>query len=146
MFRFSRILAPLCLAVVLSNCTTTGEVRLDDKTSMAGTGKAKIKTESDHNHTLFPGLDQRVYIANLDGRSLYRLSTTTDYPEAMLVDPGRHTITVRYNYYNGYAFGRIWWDAEKEHEYIVRRELSGYAVRFWIEDVATHRPVGGIAP
>jgi len=146
MYRFSRMLAASCLALVLSSCTVPGEVRLDDAASIEGTGKARIKTESDHNHTILNGLDQRVYLTNIDGHSLWRLGSNSDFPEAMVVEPGRHTIMVRYNHYNQFANGRLWWVAEKEHEYIVRRQASGYAVRLWIEDLATHRPVGGIAP
>ncbi len=146
MFRFSCLLATGCLALVLSGCTTVGEVRLDDSASLAGTGKARIKTESDHKHAILGGLDRRVYIMNVDGRSLWRMGNSSDFPEAMLVDPGRHTIMVRFDHFNQYANGRLWWIAESEHEYLVRREVSGYAVRLWIEDVATHLPVGGIAP
>ena len=143
---FARVLAVLCLASLMTACTTTGEVLLGNPASLAGTGKAKITTDSEHDHTILAGLDRRIYITSLDGKSLFRLGATSDYPEGMLLDPGRHEISIRFLHFNTFANGRLWFVAEREKSYIVRKQMENYSVRLWIEDMLTGRPVGGIVP
>ncbi|OYY42395.1 MAG: hypothetical protein B7Y56_13370 [Gallionellales bacterium 35-53-114] len=68
----------------------------------------------------------------------------SDFPEAMLVDPGRHSMRVEYNYYQSTAHANLWLDAQAEKKYIIRCKVNGNFVLFWIEEEATGQRVGGV--
>jgi hypothetical protein len=139
--------------MLMSGCTSKGEVRLDEEVALVGTGKALLKTDSENNHRFAVLLDQRVFITQLDGKNMYRMGSTTDYPQALLIEPGKHSVAARY--LNNTA-GSVWvtfanslltFDAEAEKRYVIRKEIVGGSIRFWIEDMATGdvvaRPVIG---
>ncbi|WP_457097786.1 hypothetical protein [Lysobacter sp. P5_B9] len=97
-------------------------------------------------------LDRKVFITQLDGKSLYRMGWTTEYPEAMRIWPGTHSIGVRYLHSSmggpvvNYANALLTLDAKAESKYIVRKLIVGGSIRFWIEDMDTGEVVGSELP
>lgn len=109
---------------------------------------AMIVCESENTHKILNGLNQKVFIAKIDEKSTFTvkgaLTDTAPYAEAAYVTPGRHYLDLQYSHLNSYAWGRVWFDAEAGGSYVVRRQISGYAVTFWVEDMETGQAVGGI--
>ncbi|MBA4147558.1 MAG: hypothetical protein H0X66_05545 [Verrucomicrobia bacterium] len=139
------LLMALCL--VLCGCATQRTytqkgVPLDPSAS------AIIMCDSENTHKFLNGLNKKVFIARIDGKSTFTvkgaLTDTDPYAEAAYVSPGRHYLDLKYSHYNSYAWGRVWFDAEAGGSYIVRRRISGYSVIFWVEDMETGKVVGGI--
>jgi len=88
-----------------------------------------------------------IWIMTIDGKT-----TLTDFdsfigllrfPEQVLAEPGRHTFEVRFVRGTGSAEGKLWLDAAAGKTYIVRKEIKGYNIRFWIEDKESGKVVGG---
>lgn len=138
-FPLATLAISACL--ILSGCTSLGEVGLDDKVALAGTNKALLKTDSENKHKFMVLLDERVFITHLDGKYLQRMGKTTNYPEALLIDPGEHVVQVRFMNNEGpttfvsYANAKFIFEAKAEKTYIVRHENIGDRVRFWMEDL-----------
>jgi len=109
---------------------------------------ALIRCDSEHNNQFLAGLDKRLYIFNIDGDSTYSFSSSLlanqEHPESALVEPGRHYITVRYDYFATRAYGSLWLDAEAGRNYLIKMAIKGYAIIFWIIDEDTGDVVGGI--
>jgi len=135
------------LIVMLTACASiVGEVDPTKEISLEGTGKALVFADSDNTHVsaLTRGKNNHDFITRLDGKGLHRLGGRADFPEALLVEPGRHNISVMYQYYQLTANADLWFDAQAEKSYIIRSKTSGMTIYFWIEDQATGQKVGGI--
>ena len=109
---------------------------------------AKIECDSEHSHGILIGLDQKVFIAAIDGKSSFTLSglltDTAAYSEIAYIKPGRHYVDIKYTHLGSFADGKVWFDAEAAGSYIIRQRIKGYGVLFWVEDQNTHKIVGGI--
>lgn len=127
----------------LSACVSKGEVNPQKELVLTGTGQARITGNSTHNHEVLRGYDRLVMITSLDEESMYRWGWTTEYPESLLISPGKHTIGVQFRTGYSLAQGKLWFVAESEKSYIVRTEAKGYGISFWIEDMASGNTVGG---
>ena len=105
-----------------------------------------VVTESQNNHTLFAALDQRVYITHVDNASTNTLCFHWPdcYAQEVFVAPGRHYLKLKYAYFNTFANGTVWFDAQEGRSYMIRRRASGNGVQLWVEDTTTGRRVGGI--
>jgi hypothetical protein len=73
---------------------------------------------------------------------------TTDYPEAMLGSPSRHTIRVLFTSQGYNSAAELWFVAESEKTYILRKQIDGELqggspIKFWVDDEATGKAVGG---
>ena len=148
--RLSRF-SPLILFLFLVGCESDGTTAGIPKSPATPVGPAllvKISCDSDHAHSMLMGLDHRVFIAAVDGKSTFTmagmLSSPLPYIESAEVVPGRHYLDLRYAYTNLRASGKVWFDAESGHAYIVRKQTSGYDIKFWVEDVGTGKVVGGL--
>lgn len=85
--------------------------------------------------------DQNVYVgvSYLGNKSTSNIFSRI--PDKVLVEPGRRYIIVRYNNEQGYAFGRLWLDAEAGKTYIVKIRIKNYSIIFWAEDEKTGETV-----
>jgi hypothetical protein len=144
MFRHPAFFVAVFLAALLglSACTVPGEITPGKRDSHAD--KATLVTESEHNHVFRTGSDQRVYITTLDGQSLRRYGMDSAFPEGMLLEPGKHVISVRYEHHGVFAEEDLWLIAERGKAYVIRRQVEGYAIKFWIEDSSSGQLVGGV--
>jgi hypothetical protein len=108
--------------------------------------RIRVTTDSENEHGLFSGLDKRVYITHVDDASTNTICFHFPdcYAQKVFVSPGRHYLKLKFTYLNRFARTTVWFDAEEGRSYVVRRKLSGYGVQFWVEDLATGRPVGGL--
>jgi len=148
MLHYARAILIVFMLLLMSSCTSVGEVRLDDKVDLKGTGKALLKTDSENNHKLFVLFDERIFITRLDSKNLYRMGSTTEYPQALLIEPGEHTVNVQYLHAlqgtttRVYANAQLTFYAKLEGSYIVRKKIVGNRVGFWIEDINTNEAIG----
>jgi hypothetical protein len=135
----------ICLAV----CGCTAPRTYVQAHASRQDGKAaKVACDSSHAHKVLNGLDQKVFIAAVDGKSTFTLggalTDTAPYAESAYVTPGRHYLDLEYTYLNSFAWGKVWFDAEGGGSYMIRHKASGYELFFWVEDLATGKAVGGI--
>lgn len=130
--------------MLLSACASKGEVNPQKEIALTGTGQARITGNSTHNHEFLRGYDRLVMITSLDEESMYRWGWTTEYPESLLISPGKHTIGVQFRTTYGLATGKLWFEAESEKTYIIRTKAQGYGISFWIEDMASGNTIGGV--
>lgn len=139
----NNIFAVIGCAALLISCGTTQPYRVPGTDESTAT--IRVYTESDRNHTVFAGLDQRLYIKAIDEKStVNQLCIQNCAPTEAFVTPGRHNLDLMYAVGNTYANGSIYFDAELGKTYFVRRQTNGYGVRFWVEEVETKKVVGGI--
>jgi hypothetical protein len=136
-------LAIICIA--LAGCSTAPTIY----TQPGATEKSvKIACESESDHTILTGLNQKVFIAAIDGKSTHSIAGElvgrNQYAEAAYLKPGRHYLDIEYLHMNSFAYGHVWFDAEAGKAYVVRRKIKGYEVYFWIEELRTGKIVGGI--
>ena len=145
--RLSTVLAVAGISFLVAGCATPRTFTEQGASREASQG-AKITCESEHTHTILNGLNQKVFIAAIDGKSTYTiggsLTDTEPYAEAAYVKPGRHYLDLKYRYFDSFASGKVWFDAEAGGSYIIRRKVKGYAIVFWVEDLGTGKVVGGI--
>jgi hypothetical protein len=94
---------------------------------------ATIKTESEHNYSIFAGLDHRVILTSLDGDSLFNIRWDSDYPEECYLTPGYHEISIRYRYMRSYATGCFAIYAEKGMQYLVKSTADNSIFKYWVE-------------
>lgn len=134
----------ISIVFTMSSCVSEGEVKAASIIPLSGTGMARITGDSERAHGLMRNFDQQVGISSLDGKSLFRMGWDTDFPESLLITPGKHQIGVRYMYMNAYANGTIWLDAEAEKSYIIRKKAHNYSVSFWAEESDTGKRVGSV--
>ena len=127
----------------LTGCATTppfkayqGERRLSEI--------SVIRCDSEHAHGMWRGLDEAVWITNIDGKTTLK-TLSVHPPEEAWVEPGRRYLEVRYTHRGGSAEGKLWLEAQPGKTYIVRKKIEGYGVRFWIEDKETGKVVSGRA-
>ncbi|WP_413662314.1 hypothetical protein ACG1BZ_13780 [Microbulbifer sp. CNSA002] len=142
-----RVLFVTYVFILVTGCTVVGEVDPAKDISLTHTGKALLKTDSEYNNKVLVGFDQRINITGLDGKSLYRMGLFTDYPTALIIEPGKHEIEVKFKVTPLYAFSKLSFFAEKEETYIIRKEMDeglgvGKPIRFWIENAKTNEIVG----
>jgi hypothetical protein len=105
----------------------------------------KVACESEMTHTVLMGLNQKLFITHIDGKSTSKLLTLGPaFPEAAEVAPGRRYLGLMYGQLNTSARGQVWFDAEPGKSYLVRKALKQYSVFFWVEEVGTGKVVGGI--
>ena len=130
------------LSALIAGCATIAEPELP--TSSVDSGRARISGDSETAHKFWKGLDQRVFITKLDGKSQFRLSLTSDYPQTVIVVPGRHYLDVQYRLFNMFANGKLWLDAEAGKSYLIKKKQRQYAVSLWIEEADSGRVVGGV--
>jgi hypothetical protein len=117
----------------------------DPKLAGSPVPAVKIACESEQTHTVLQGLNAKLYITAINGKSTRRwLTLDTNFPEAAEVAPGRHYLDLMYGKLNSVAHGKVWFDAEEGKHYIARKALRGYSVFFWIEEAGTGKAVGGI--
>ena len=72
------------------------------------------------------------------------MTDTAPYAEYAWVTPGRHYLDLHYTYMNSFAWGQVWFDAEAGKTYVIRKQITGYSVRFWVEEEETGKLAGGI--
>ncbi|TMP38587.1 hypothetical protein [Pseudoalteromonas rubra] len=130
------------LILGLSGCASTHVQKGVDVTKESSF--AVIKTETEKEHTLLTGLDQRVVIKSLNGEMLALPGNISPAPDVLNVNKGVHTIEVQYRHKNTFANGCVWVDAKAGSSYLIRRKVVDYAVTFWIENTDTNEVVGGI--
>jgi hypothetical protein len=91
--------------------------------------------------------DRRMYLRRIDGRAISTvdqlLRQGPEGPTGVKLLPGRHAIELRYAGEQGHAEGRVTWVAVGGHCYLIKCSLHGYALVFWVEDVATREIVDG---
>lgn len=109
---------------------------------------AKIACDSERNHKVLLGLNRKLYITAIDGESTLTWSSTFSdvrpYAEAAYLKPGRHYLDLVFTFLNSDAHGTVWFDAEAGGSYLVRWKMSGYGVSTWVEDLNTHKVIGGV--
>ena len=96
---------------------------------------------------LFKGrtLHTCVELIQLDGKyTNFDLLGYATQPLSLQLTPGRHTVDVMFRDGTLYSNGKFWLDAEANRTYTARFSREGGGLRMWIEDAATHEPVGGI--
>ena len=112
--------------------------------------EAKISTDSEQAHgAVAPGFDRKIYLVSINGQRLTDTKAAlggqmNPYPTEAYVLPGRQELQVKYVYMNRFADGRLWFEAQAGKEYRVRYRIDGYAIVFWVEDLAQGTPVGGL--
>jgi hypothetical protein len=96
---------------------------------------------------LFKGskLKTCVELVQLDGKyTKFDLLGYATQPLSLQLTPGRHTVDVMFRDGTLYSNGKFWLDAEANKTYTARFSRQGGGLRMWLEDAATHEPVGGI--
>lgn len=136
--------AILCTALLLSACVATGEVNPKKVIDLSGTGKVRITTDAEPDKGTYKGFTHQIGITHLNGKSLWRMGVDNDFPESLLVSPGRIQLRVRYIYFSTFADGVLWLDAEPEKEYIIKKTAAKYSVKFYLEEKDTGKIVGGV--
>lgn len=138
----------LTVTFLINGCATFPPYKAYTDEATAKSELAYLKCDSQHNHDLLGGLDQRLYISKIDNEGtfsfFYSIISNQMFPESAYVLPGRHYISINYRNLNWYANGQLWLDAEKGETYIVRKAMKNYEIRFWIENERTGKLVGGI--
>jgi hypothetical protein len=109
---------------------------------------ATIKTESEHNHFFFGGIDHRVVMTSLDGVGLFEMRWDTDYPEECYLTEGHHEVSILYRHMNTYASGCFSLYAETGTHYTVKTSvINNNIFRYWVEtDSAGRVPMGQCKP
>lgn len=130
------------LSILVSGCASTAyvdrDVDVNDFRSFS-----KITTDSEISHDVLRGLNAYVVITHLDGRSLYQPFSVPDYPLEINVAPGRHEMKIRFTRYNSFAAGCVEFESEAGTNYVIKKRIEGYRIRFWIEE-AGGRTVGAL--
>jgi len=126
-------LVMLALAVTLVGCATTQSLYRPPEGTLGSL--ALLKTS-----------EQPLVIFMVDG-----LPTMTQmqwafykYPPQVVVTPAKHTVRVMYVMHSASSRMDLWFIAEKGAHYILKQETANSKLRFWIEDFATGKEVGGI--
>ena len=133
---------PILLLLLASGCSSIHSqkgIDLNDKGSFV-----TISTDTEKNNRILTGLDKRVVITTLNGKSLFRMGWDFVYPDVVHVNSGIQTIEVRFNHMSNYADSCLWVETKLGENYIVRKEIRAYSVKFWLENIDSGERVGGI--
>ena len=105
---------------------------------------ARISTDSQIEHKVMVGLDDRIYVTAVDQRPTEG-NAWEKYPRLVYVLPGTRHLDLVWG--NGFviAHGCLTVLAEAGHNYIIRQERQGDRVLLWADDEATNQSVTGIA-
>jgi hypothetical protein len=134
----------LFFTFILSACVATGEVNPKNDINLVGTGKVRITTDAEPEKGTYKGFTHQIGITHLNGKSLWRMGVDNDFPESLLISPGKIQLRVRYIYFSTYADGVLWLEAEPEKEYFIKKVAEKYSVNFYIEEKDTGKIVGGV--
>ncbi len=83
-------------------------------------------------------------ISRVDGKGQGGGLFLMRFPLGVRLMPGKHSITLTYRTFNSEASSDLWFIAEAGKAYSARMDGGYSSVRFWIEETATGRVVGGI--
>jgi hypothetical protein len=128
--------------LIISGCSsihTQKGVDLNNKSSFV-----TISTETEKENRILSGLDKRVVITTLNGKSLFRMGWDFVYPDVVKVTSGIQTLEVRFNHMNNFADSCLWVETKLGENYIIKRKIHDYSVMFWVENIDTGERVGGI--
>ena len=148
--KFYTIAIFLISSLFITSCTVVGEVDPLKKIDLKGKELSRITGGFKHkrpNRTMtgVPSADDEdIFITAIDGKKLFRMAMSTEFPSSMLITPGKHKIDVKYAKFGLFSYGTLWLDAEKEKEYIVKYKTHKYSVSFWLEDASTGKIVGSV--
>jgi hypothetical protein len=129
----------LCLS--LCGCFTPWTYTQDGAQTQ-GEKAIKVICQSEHNHSVFNGLDHRLYILDIDGTQTPKANELL-YPESAYVAPGRHEVEIQSATSFSVATGRVWFVAEAGKSYMIHQTPQGNGVVFWTEELGTGKVVGG---
>lgn len=117
---------------------------------------ALIQCDSEHAHGISAEVaswldlqdlpsDRRLYITKIDGKSTSSniANIHIGFPEQVLVEPGRHSLGLKFVCGTTSCDGKLWLDAEAGKTYFVYWKSEGYHIRFWIEEKESGKVVSG---
>lgn len=90
------------------------------------------------------GMYQQMLFTGLDGKTLYTLKTSVNYPDKLMLAEGVHSIDVSWRYAQQRADSCVWVNAKKGHTYYVNRSVQDQGVQFWLVDALSNDVVGGL--
>ena len=120
------ILIPLFF--ILSGCMSTPTY---SPKSILKDNSAYLKADSEHAHGIFQALDQRLYITSINGIAAGDFFKW--YPEDALINSGLTEVEVDYFYGQISSEGCVKFLAKKDERYIIRKQLDGWKVKYWVE-------------
>ena len=144
-------LALLVGSLVLSGCATApADFHAYSGTRRASAETARITTDSQLEHEVLIGLDDRIYITAVNGRDTEG-NAWEKYPRTVYVLPGTHTLDLVWG--NGFIVGRgcLEIPTEAGRSYIVRQyypdkqSVRDRKVYLWAEDQDSKQSVTGTA-
>jgi hypothetical protein len=137
--------------VALSGCATTPTAfHAYSGPQRSASETARITTDSQQEHEILIGLDDRIYVTAVDGRDTEG-NAWERYPHTVYVLPGNRTLDLVWG--NGFVVGRgcLTIPTEAGRNYVIRQYLPEHQdvrnkkVFLWAEDLATNQSVTGTA-
>jgi sugar lactone lactonase YvrE len=135
----------LTALLLLSGCATApADFHAYGGTRKPSSETARITTDSQLEHKVLVGLDDRIYVTAVDGRATEG-NAWEKYPRTVYVLPGSRKLDMVWG--NGFviANGCLTLPTEAGHNYIIRQDVRDKKVYLWAEDQATSQSVTGTA-
>jgi|GEM_PF-3335451 len=142
----ANIILTLTTATLLAAGCTAPPVRAYKGPERPACDIATLRGELETKHKFLVGINKRVQILKVDKKTTYNIldALVNAPPKTVQLLPGKHDVFLKFEQYDRFAYGKVWFIALAGRSYRVKSETRGYGVCFWIEDEATGLPVGGI--
>jgi hypothetical protein len=102
---------------------------------------AIIRTDSAHEHGIFVGLDQRLYISSVNGQKTTSMLSFKSYPDASKIPLGKNIIGLYYVQMKTRLNGCVTFIAEKGRTYTAQKKVSMFKINYWVTDDTTEKIV-----
>ncbi|CAM4298950.1 hypothetical protein [Pseudoalteromonas byunsanensis] len=123
------------LLICLAGCAaTTYEVK-----GLNSENSAYLKADSEHEHGIFVGLDERLYIHEINGVAAGDF--IKGYPEDAKILQGENEVKVEYWHSQISSNGCVKFFAEAGNTYIIRKKREGMSVYYWVVKEGSEKPI-----
>ena len=123
------------LLIFLTGCAAT-TYEVDGLTS---DNSAYLKADSEHAHGIFVGLDERLYIHEINGAAAGDF--IKGYPEDAKIIAGENEVKVEYWHGQVSSNGCVKFSAEAGNTYIIKKKREGMSVYYWVVKEGTETPI-----
>lgn len=129
------VLGIAALILLLSGCaSTTYEMK-----GLSVDNAAYLKADSERAHGIFAGLDERLYIHEINGEAAGDF--IKGYPESAKIIAGLNEVKVEYWHSMITSNGCVKFNAEAGNTYIIRKKRDGMSVYYWVVLEGSETPI-----
>lgn len=123
------------LMLFLAGCaSTTYEMK-----GLSVDNAAYLKADSERAHGIFAGLDERLYIHEINGEAAGDF--IKGYPEGAKIIEGLNEVKVEYWHSMITSNGCVKFNAEAGNTYIIRKKRDGMSVYYWVVLEGSEKPI-----